>query len=89
MRKFTRIVAPALAALLGMAALTPTIAEAAPRHHDSRHDDRRHDDRRVHHRQPVHHARYAPPRHVKQYRSSHRGQQHHVVHHRYADRHHR
>jgi hypothetical protein len=26
---------------------------------------------------------------VKQYRSSHRGQQHHVVHHRYADRHHR
>jgi hypothetical protein len=26
---------------------------------------------------------------VKQYRSSHRGQQHHVVHNRYADRHHR
>ncbi|KMS53497.1 hypothetical protein V474_22555 [Novosphingobium barchaimii LL02] len=32
MRKFTKLVAPALVAVLGFSAAVPTIAEAAPRH---------------------------------------------------------
>jgi hypothetical protein len=83
MRKLTKIVAPALVALLGVASLAPTIAEAAPRHHD---------DRSVHHG-PVHHARHAPVRHhvehrrVVHHRVAHHAPRHYApVHH---DRHHR
>lgn len=43
MRKFTKIVAPALVAAMGMAAVAPGIAEAAPRHQAARHYDIRTD----------------------------------------------
>ncbi|MFC0205902.1 hypothetical protein [Novosphingobium soli] len=36
MRKFTKLVAPALVAALGMTAVAPAIAEAAPRHEAAR-----------------------------------------------------
>ncbi|AXB75822.1 hypothetical protein [Novosphingobium sp. P6W] len=90
MGKFTKIIAPALAVLLGAATLAPSIAEAAPRHHDQRgyYDQRGHHDRRARYHRPVHHARHTPPRHVKHHR---RADSHHVVHRRAAayDRHHR
>ncbi|EJL22465.1 hypothetical protein [Novosphingobium sp. AP12] len=86
MRKFTKIVAPALVALLGMASLAPTVAEAAPRHHDQR----------VEHRKPLHHARHAPKRHVEKrrvthHRVAHRAPPRHVAHHApvHHDRRHR
>jgi hypothetical protein len=36
MRKFTKLVAPALVAALGLSAVAPAIAEAAPRHEAAR-----------------------------------------------------
>ncbi|KMS53598.1 hypothetical protein V474_22550 [Novosphingobium barchaimii LL02] len=84
MGKFTKIIAPALAVLLGAATLAPSIAEAAPRHHDQR----GHHDQRARYHRPVHHVRHTPPRYVKHHR---RAAPHHVVRHRAAayDRHHR
>ncbi|MFT4057810.1 MAG: hypothetical protein QM681_25140 [Novosphingobium sp.] len=43
MRKFTKIIAPALVAALGLAAVAPGIAEAAPRQQAARHYDIRTD----------------------------------------------
>ncbi|AXB75823.1 hypothetical protein [Novosphingobium sp. P6W] len=41
MRKFTKLVAPALVAVLGLSAIAPTIAEAAPRHEAARYTPNR------------------------------------------------
>ncbi|WP_404482306.1 hypothetical protein [Novosphingobium sp. BL-52-GroH] len=41
MRKFTKLVAPALVAVLGFSAVAPTIAEAAPRHEAARYTPNR------------------------------------------------
>jgi Ni/Co efflux regulator RcnB len=72
MRKLTKIVAPALVALLAMGSLAPTIAEAAPHHQNER----------AHHR-AKHQVRHAPPRHV-----AHRKSHHRVVHRKPARHHH-
>ena len=42
MRKFTKLVAPALVAVLGFSAAAPTIAEAAPYSQNGRHEAARH-----------------------------------------------
>ncbi|MEE4452520.1 hypothetical protein [Novosphingobium resinovorum] len=54
MNKLTKIIAPALVALLGGASLAPAVAEAAPYHHAQ-----------SAHARSSHHA---PPRYVKHHR---------------------
>lgn len=47
MRKFTKLIAPALVAALGFSAVAPGIAEAAPRHEAARHTPHRNADIRA------------------------------------------
>lgn len=77
MRKLTKIVAPALVALLGIGSLAPAVAEAAPRHHE---------DRRAYHR-PVYNGRHHVEQRRSHHRVSHRASQRYYGHNRYDRRH--